>query len=367
MFGKIRNVLLFKEFSPAQLKAVIPLISEENRKFCIIWSVVNDLFWTYCLIMSTMDPLYRTCREIYAAAFFVATVTLVLSVRVAPKHSRIIRPVAAILDEVLLLTGILIARHLAPRTIMVFASVLIVPVAFIANSFSTILLLLFNILIFMLIGSRTMDSETYQWVLSNLCIFSVLGMMIGHFVNKARFERFIFAESNAELAEIQTRNARYDQLTDLQNRRAYAEKLDQLSREQPAGCQVVIADINGLKETNDTAGHDAGDELVIGAAECLRQSFNGVDMIYRIGGDEFCVIIPDASYDVEQALDQLKKLSAAWKGRFNHGISISAGTASTEEFGDIESAVKAADQRMFVFKRSYYESFGRDRRRRQTD
>ena len=367
MFGKIGKALLFSDFSRSQLKLINPQIMEENRKFCIIWSVVNDLFWTYCLIMSLSNPLYHQCRAIYAVAFAVCTATLVLSVFAAPGHPWLIRPTAIVLDEVLLVAGILIARNLAPRTIVVFAAVLIVPVEFITDTLSTILLLLINVFVFTQIGSRNMDPDTYGWVLSNLCIFSLVGIMMGHFVNRARFERYIFAESNAELAEIQARNAHYDQLTDLQNRRAYAEMTDQLSRELPSGCQVVMADINGLKETNDTFGHDAGDELIVGAAECLRQAFEGIDSIFRIGGDEFCVIVPDAAYDTEAALDRLQKLAAGWQGEFIHGISISAGAASAEEFGDIDSLIKAADKKMYAYKRNYYEASGRDRRRRRTD
>jgi len=225
-------------------------------------------------------------------------------------------------------------------------------------------MLLINMAVFIFAGSRGMDAETYGWMLSNLLIFSVIGILLGHFVNRTRFERYVFAESNANLARIQTRNAHYDQLTDLQNRRAYAEAVHRLSEALPAGCRVVTADINGLKETNDTLGHCAGDELVVGAAECLRGSFPGIDSIYRIGGDEFCVIITDRDVDVEKSISCLQNLCASWKGEFIQGISISAGYASADEFGDIDSTIKAADKRMFEAKRRFYEASGKDRRNR---
>ncbi len=364
MFGKIRNALLISDFSCSQLKAIRPQIMDENRKFLIVWSIVHELFWAYCLIMSLSNPYYRECRTIYAVAFVLCAVTLGLALFAAPKHPRVIRSAAVILDEVLLVTGILIARHLAPRTIVVFAAVLIIPVSFITDSLSNLLMLAINIIVFALVGRNGMDPDSYGWVLSNLCIFSVIGIMLGHFVNRARFERFIFAESNAELARTQARYARHDQLTDLQNRRAFAEKLEEISKEWPVGCHVVIADINGLKEMNDTAGHNAGDELVIGAAQCLRKCFPGTDAIYRLGGDEFCVIIFDKDYDTEGALNRLQELSANWRGEYIQSVSISAGAVSSEEFDDIESVVKAADRRMYEFKRNYYETSGRDRRRR---
>ena len=205
MLQKIRRILLFKDFSRSDLKAVQPQIMEDNRRFCIIWAAVNNLFWIYCLIMTVINPKYHMCRAIYISAFAVCTVCLCLSIYAAPKYPGFIRAIAITMDETLLLAGIFIARHLAPQTIMVFASVLIVPVVFITDTFSTALMLLVNIIVFTQVGSRTMAPEIYRWVLSNLCIFSVVGVLIGHFVNKTRFERYVFAESMAELADIQAR------------------------------------------------------------------------------------------------------------------------------------------------------------------
>lgn len=210
MFQRIKRILFLSEFPRSDLRAIQPQIMEDNRKFCIIWAAVNNLFWLYCLIMTFINPAYHVCRTIYVCAFAVCTICFFLSVYVAPKKPGLIRAIAIILDETLLLSGIFIARHLAPQTIVVFASVLIVPVVFITDTFSTILMLFVNVIVFTLVGSRTMEPETYKWVLSNLCIFSVVGVLIGHFVNKTRFERYVFAESMAELADIQARYAYRD-------------------------------------------------------------------------------------------------------------------------------------------------------------
>ena len=364
MFQRIKRILFLSEFPRSDLRAIQPQIMEDNRKFCIIWAAVNNLFWLYCLIMTFINPAYHVCRAIYVCAFAVCTICFFLSVYVAPKKPGLIRAIAIILDETLLLSGIFIARHLAPQTIVVFASVLIVPVVFITDTFSTILMLFVNVIVFTLVGSRTMEPETYKWVLSNLCIFSVVGVLIGHFVNRARFERYLFAESKVKLAEMEARYACGDQLTGLQNRRAYEQMIEQLEKELPAGCCVVAADINGLKETNDTLGHQAGDEMIIGAAKCLCRSFTGIDRIYRIGGDEFSVIITEEGYDLDAALTRLKRYSSDWKGKMINGLSISTGAASAKEFREMDTILKAADQRMYEFKRRYYENSGIDRRRR---
>ena len=368
MLQKLRNLLFFSDLPRSELKVIRPQIREENEKFCMIWSVIHMLFWTYCLIMSfSGNVLYQRCRLIYAVSLGIVTAAFFLILNAAPKHRWLVKAIVVVLDEVLLLAGILIAEHLAPQTIVVFAAVLIVPVKFVVETMVSVVMLLVNILVFILIGPRSMAPETYSWVLSNLGIFSLIGLMLGHFVNRARYERYLFAESKAQLADMQARYARYDQMTELQNRRAFEEKIDQLSKALPAGCRVVSADVNGLKETNDSLGHLAGDELITGAAECLRRGFEGIDGIYRIGGDEFAVIIPDEGYDLDGALERLKKTGAEWRTGQIRSISISTGVASADEFDTIGEILRAADSRMYESKRRYYESTGRDRRRRASD
>ena len=131
----------------------------------------------------------------------------------------------------------------------------------------------------------------------------------------------------------------------------------------PGYCCVVMADINGLKEINDKFGHEAGDELIIGSAECVRSGFKGIDTIYRIGGDEFCLIITDADIDVDQCLKLMEERGAEWKGMYVKGLSLSYGYADSVEFSDIATILKMADQRMYQYKRQYYLRIGKDRRR----
>ena len=209
-----------------------------------------------------------------------------------------------------------------------------------------------------------MDSDIFQWTESFFLIFGTVGILMGHFINRTRCERFVFAESAKQLAELQTRYAYYDQMTGLQNRRAYSEKVEQLAKQLPVPCTVVMADINGLKETNDTLGHEAGDELIIGSADCIRRSFDGIDTVYRLGGDEFTVIMESPEAEARKRLKQMEKTCADWKGRLINGISISYGAASAEEFSDLDSLLKEADRRMYAYKSNYYQTVGKERRKR---
>lgn len=250
------------------------------------------------------------------------------------------------------------------RSAVIFCTLLIVPVSYVTDTLSTFVLILIDFLVLVIAGAHSMDPDIFRWTVTFFIIFGTVGILMGHFINKTRFERYVFAESALQLAELQTRYAYYDQLTGLQNRRAYSEKVKQLSKQKSLPCTVVMADINGLKEANDTLGHEAGDELIIGSAECLRKSFDGIDTIYRIGGDEFTVIMEKPETETKKCLERMEKICAGWKGEFINGISISYGAASTEEFTDMDALIKEADLRMYEYKSNYYQMSGKERRKR---
>ena len=362
MLGRLKSFFLYDDSMIRSQNSIRSQIARENRKFAIIWSIVHVLYWSFCLVMSTTQHDYLLCRDVYAVSLVVSTVSLLLALFAAPRVPGLIHLVGLLVDIVFLGAGIGIAMHLAPKTIVIFAAVLVVPVMFISNLLVPLLLLILNAFVFSMIGKTGMDDAAYRWTLTNLIIFSSIGLILGFFVNRTRFERYVFADSAVKLAELQTRYAYYDQMTDLQNRRAYDEMINRFTEKMPAYCCVVLADINGLKQINDRIGHEAGDELITASAECLRRGFAGIDSIYRIGGDEFCVILTDADTSAARCLEQAAAYCAGWQGKHVSGFSLSYGYADSTEFPDIESIQRAADQRMYQFKREYYSSRGKDRR-----
>ena len=162
-------------------------------------------------------------------------------------------------------------------------------------------------------------------------------------------------ESNAILFRL----SNTDQLTGGANRMAYGTAISKLSEGEMADNLVYIsADINGLKQTNDTLGHLAGDELISGASECLKNALSEYGEVYRIGGDEFAALIHADPDSLGGIIDKLHTLSANWKGKNVEKLSLSVGYATCREFPDepVETLIKISDQRMYEEKRTFYQS-----------
>ena len=125
-------------------------------------------------------------------------------------------------------------------------------------------------------------------------------------VRQIRGLRIAHAAHDMELAQLR-RLTLVDSLTGLRNRRAFDEELQQALLTRARGAiepRVALAmiDLRGLKEINDTVGHQAGDARLVTLAETLRAGVRGGDAVYRLGGDEFMVILPGQSAQAAKRL-----------------------------------------------------------------
>ncbi|MHB1153732.1 MAG: HD domain-containing phosphohydrolase [Eubacteriales bacterium] len=126
----------------------------------------------------------------------------------------------------------------------------------------------------------------------------------------------------------------HDQLTGLYNRRYYEMEMKRLNDKEHIPLTLIMADVNGLKLTNDVFGHGLGDELLIKVAGILKAACRKEDIVFRIGGDEFVILLPET--DAESAEIMISRINTAIKNeKFQHVIlSVSMGYAVKQNASD---------------------------------
>lgn len=153
-----------------------------------------------------------------------------------------------------------------------------------------------------------------------------------------------------EIEEKLRKMSLYDSLTDLYSRSFFEAEMKRLSKYRHSFVGIIVCDIDGLKLINDTLGHAMGDKLLKTAAQILQRSFRASDIIARIGGDEFAVLLPETSNAIVQECawrvrDEIEEFNKQDNG---FGLSISIGSAVNDEYPvDMQSLFKKADDAMY--------------------
>jgi diguanylate cyclase (GGDEF)-like protein/PAS domain S-box-containing protein len=139
----------------------------------------------------------------------------------------------------------------------------------------------------------------------------------------------------------------HDMLTGLYNRAFFDTALERLAVSGKFPVSVVMADVNGLKTVNDTQGHEAGDHLIQVAARVILRAFRAEDIVARIGGDEFAVLLPNTDKDVaEEAVERIMRCREIVDGQ----VSVAFGIASAENSDQLADALKLSDEKMYLDK-----------------
>jgi diguanylate cyclase (GGDEF)-like protein len=165
-------------------------------------------------------------------------------------------------------------------------------------------------------------------------------------LDDALLEQMLKAKQQAEHA------AKHDALTGLGNRRkfdeAYSVEINRMQRHGGKLC-IMMADIDHFKKINDRYGHGVGDEVLVQFGELLCLLVRPTDLVARIGGEEFVVLMPHT--EVSKAVATAERLRTSLAGRhvgpLKEPVTVSIGVAELEEGEDRESLLRRADQALY--------------------
>jgi diguanylate cyclase (GGDEF)-like protein/PAS domain S-box-containing protein len=175
-------------------------------------------------------------------------------------------------------------------------------------------------------------------------LFGDIGRQIGQFIQRKRAE-ISLEETVARLAEV----AATDPLTGLRNRREFERMLSTIPRRPFA---ILAIDVDNLKRTNDEFGHEAGDVVLRAIALTLSSLLRGWDLIARIGGDEYAVLLMDVEGpDAAAAGERMRNAIHAISVPFGQAR-ISVGWAAAPGGADPSAIWKRADEELFRAKRA---------------
>lgn len=145
--------------------------------------------------------------------------------------------------------------------------------------------------------------------------------------------------------------AKHDALTGLYNRNFFIE-WQQASGEDDFPLGVVMADIDGLKQVNDSQGHRVGDKVIVAAAGILRTCLRQEDIVIRLGGDEFLLLLPKASPAVvDHICTRIRsRLVVRNAGTEEAPLGLSLGGVVAVAKADLAMAINEADKAMYLEK-----------------
>jgi diguanylate cyclase (GGDEF)-like protein len=165
----------------------------------------------------------------------------------------------------------------------------------------------------------------------------------------------VLSERNARLVTRLAEEARVDKLTGVLNRRGFEERgAVEVERARREGYSVGVAsfDIDYFKRVNDEWGHDAGDRVLERLGEIFRAESRSLDIVGRLGGEEFVALLPSA--DAEQTLAYAERVRAAFATSVEREVSnvtVSAGVVATVAPEGADELLQAADSALYAAKR----------------
>ena len=355
MLEIVKGVLFFAGIARPDYERVVSQINKSNRIMVTVFSTFATILTAVVLVLSFFIESIRPNRMVYAAGFVSSVLLLFVASHLAKKREWIVTGLVHISFAIFLIYGILIGTITDPdqKTVTFMVMLIFMPVLFIDKPIRMAANMCFYIILFILLCFKYKGGNVLSVDIMDAIIYGALGIASGSVLSHIKIKGYVLGHKIKE-------SSRRDELTQLYNRRYYNLELNVIPTLCKKSLVCIFIDANGLKEINDTKGHDAGDAMIACIGDqikaCLEKRY-----AYRLGGDEFIIFkIDPEEGEVEE---NIRKFTAAIaeKGNYHAAIGIAKWKNKSEFEEGIAALVRAADSKMQISKDAFYGNSAQER------
>lgn len=339
------NNLLYGGINKESLEDIKESIRSLNHKSALTFSLVSAVYLLLmaCLQFSKTHSIHGLCAlyTFYMVIFFI----IALSLWIIPKYSQeSIMPLTYLFMICVYIALIRISMTRPSQLAISFIIVLVAMPTIISDVPIRLITLTIGASVAYLISAYLFkESQVALEDFWNIVTFTFISITMTYYMMLLRFKSYVEGIKMSFYGE-------NDVLTNIKNRNKYERDLLILQDDPPEVLTCIYVDADGLHTLNNEYGHDEGDRMLQSISDHLRFHFKG-NNVYRLGGDEFLVIILNNEIDLYETIMHEIQLDLN-----QHNWHISYGISSTNGQYPIKATIKKAEALMYHYKRSYYRS-----------
>lgn len=342
---KLKQIFLYAGCeSEEEFQSIIAEIHKKNFSILKPMSLIITLFMIILYFLAFKSIILAYSVHIYSVYALLFGICYILICTKPENHNAnsffIMYLFIFVLYSFGILNGIVIGYD--KQAVSIIAMLMLIPILFIDRPIRMHGVGAFVILSFIYFELSVKKGEILSIDITNIITFGLISMLLSYHVVKVHLKCFITKNKMKEISE-------HDALTGLKNRNNFEHNLPDYFEKAKDNIACIYVDINGLRKINNTINHEAGDDMLKFVAHSMTQIF-AYDDVYRVGGDEYTIFVPDA--DLSKIEEEIQALHNMVNQK---GYTISTGMAMQySPHVHIKSLIIDAENKMYEAKESYY-------------
>lgn len=342
----VKKYLLYAGVDRSNLERILVNMRRANRTMAGTLSGVAILLIGVMFFLSSVVNCVSQNRAVYAVGAILSAAIFILSRLVKNTDNRLITVLVYAVWSVYYIYGIFIGAITDPtgKTVTFIVMLVFMPSLFVTRPIHVIVATTFYDALFIVLCLFCKDGSVLSVDIIDAVFYGILGIASGLIINRVKIRGYV---SEQKLHEV----SRIDQLTKVNNRNAFEFDLFSIADKCHHSLACLYIDVNGLHVLNNTKGHAYGDEMLKYIAKQIKSLF-AEEFVYRIGGDEFVVFVPDMQKaDVGHKAEILSGLVE------KNGYHIATGYDFTLlSYLSVRELIKSAETEMYKNKVKFYEN-----------